>query len=69
LKEITLSEIKSVDNAKLTYLVAHSIALTLVGILTASIIFIAIKKGLITDQKLKFFSSIVIGLIFVATLL
>jgi hypothetical protein len=69
LKEITLSEIKSVDNAKLTYLVAHSITLALIGILTASIIFIAIKKGLITDQKLKFYSSIVIGLIFIVTLL
>ena len=69
LKEITLSEIKSVDNAKLTYLVVHSITVALVGILTASIIFIAIKKGLITDQKWKFISAAVIGLIFIVTLL
>jgi hypothetical protein len=51
LKEITLSAIESVDNAKLTYLVVNSISLVAVGALTALVIFTAIKKGLIKDQK------------------
>ena len=69
LKEITVSEIERVDNAKLTYLVVHSISLTLVGVLSALILITAIKKGLIKDQKWKWISAAVIGFIFIAALL
>ena len=67
MKEITVSEIESIDNAKLTYLVVHSISLTLVGALTALVIFEAIIKGLTTEWK--FILAAVIGFILIAALL
>ena len=69
MKEITKSEIESVNNAELTYQVLHGTALAIVGALTALIFIIAFKKGLIKDNKWKSILTVVIGFALIVSLL